>query len=291
MRRVRIDLLGPLGPARRRVAVGPFVVGGGVALAALSGSVALAATLITASTIHIVTSSPSHSRHVLAASTAPANRADGRTIESGAANGARQQVRTGAGSGAGPTTLPSSHSTGQHRSNAPIAPFAPTQPAGRPQSDAQASSPVAAPSTSGPAGNAVIFLDGYEPASSSLLFRYATVTTGAGPDGSDVYSDGSSTKQYRTQLANGASIVSGSTMCPPAGNRCSPSQLFSAASAGMYAEVAIDPRGQLESVLERDNVPGNRSAAPAPSASASSSASAQPSASPNAAGGGSAPGQ
>ena len=114
-----------------------------------------------------------------------------------------------------------------------------------------------------------MFFDGYDPASGALLFRYADVAKGGGPRGSDAYSTEGGAKQYQAPLAAGASIVSGNTMCPPAGSRCTPSQLDSAAVNGMYAEVGIGPAGRLESVIERDNTPDNAAGANSPSAPSS----------------------
>ncbi len=69
-------------------------------------------------------------------------------------------------------------------------------------------------------------------------------------------------------LAPAASIVSGGTLCPPAGSACTPAQLIAAAGAGFFAEVAIDVTGTLRSVVEVGEQPGIAKLAPVPSTSA-----------------------
>ncbi|MEO6703980.1 MAG: hypothetical protein ABI140_12130, partial [Jatrophihabitantaceae bacterium] len=143
------------------------------------------------------------------------------------------------------------------------------------------------PSSSGPAGNALIFITGYDQASDRIVFQYAQVQRGAGSDGSDVYLV-TDPARFSAAIATGISITSGGLLCPPAGSSCSVGQLIAAAGDGLFANVAIDPAGRLESIIEVDNTTGS-TAQPSPSASQNlagpaASSSPSPSASPSPAG-------
>ncbi len=257
----------------RRVVLGPFVLGGGLALAAIGGSVAVAATVITASTVGLPDLGPHHPSHPFVA-------AVGTTAPKPAPHAARSAT---AGPSAATTPTPSSPVTvvaspepTRNRTTAPPrrpATVSPSRTAVAPTSPRPTST---APQPSGPVGNAVVQFVGWDPGSSQLIYTYAQVQHGAGAGGSDVYSVTDQTR-YRALLAPDAPIVSGTTLCPPAGSRCTPAQLESAAGQGVYAEVAIDASGVLRSVIERDNAPAGSSApstqpTPSPTPSATSSA-------------------
>ncbi len=236
----------------RRIVLGPFVLGGGMLLAALGGSVAVAAaaTVLTASAISSdvpprpapvavpTTSHPAapvpHTRHRPARpSTAGATTTAGR-----------------------PTPVPTAGNVAAAApSNAVAAPARTSAaPAGSPPGSAPASSVPAsptsaapAPSSSGPVGNAVIHLSGYDQATGRFAYQFATVVPqDAGADGYVI----SGPQTFTAALAPAATIVSGGTLCPPAGSSCTPDQLIAAADSGLFAEVAIDVTGALRSVVE-----------------------------------------
>jgi hypothetical protein len=264
----------------RHVVLGPFVIGGGVLLAAVGGSVAVAATVITATSVR-ASDVPPHVRHPVAvpAHSSPAHRPPV----------AGQSNRPGSGSAG--SRPPVDSSPASHPSAVPARPGASTPSSGSGQagsdpsgsgqlssgqpSSGQPSSgwPGASPSGSatGPAGNALIYVLGYD--GQRLQFEYAVVSPGAGPNGSDLYRV-DSPRTYSATLAADLTITSGGRLCPPAGSRCSVSQLAAAAGLGFFAVAAIDPADQVHSVIEVDNAatgvgPGlaPRSAAtPAPSA-------------------------
>jgi hypothetical protein len=131
-----------------------------------------------------------------------------------------------------------------------------------------ASSPAApAPSSSGPLGNAVIHFSGYDPATGRFSYQFAAVDPdGAGDDGSGYLV--SSPDTYGAALAPAATIVSGGSICPPAGSVCTPDQLIAAVGSGVFAEVAIDTTGLLRSVFEVGEQPATARLVPAPSGSA-----------------------
>ncbi|MGI8665973.1 MAG: hypothetical protein ACR2N4_08075 [Jatrophihabitans sp.] len=123
-----------------------------------------------------------------------------------------------------------------------------------------------APAT--PAGNAVIYVTGYDQATARLQYEFATVQPGAGPGGSDLYSV-SSPAQFSARIAVDVTITSGGQLCPPASSSCSIDQLIAAASAGFYATAAIDQAGQLDSVIEVDNLSASPQLGPSPGPSLS----------------------
>jgi hypothetical protein len=121
---------------------------------------------------------------------------------------------------------------------------------------------TATPTSSRPVGNALVYVTGYDPDDRQLVFQYASRLPGAGAGGSDLYQVGSPT-HYHAGLAAGLTITSGGTLCPPAGSSCSVAELIAAAPAGFFAEAAIDPSAEFESLVEVDNA--EASASPAPS--------------------------
>ena len=256
----------------RHYVLGPFVIGGGVLLAAVGGSVAVATTVITASSIRI-SDVPPHPKQPPAVSAsahpAPAHQqradhpASSATTDShpSAVPPARQPASTPS-SGSALTSAAPASSTG--RSGA--APYGSGQhSSGQPSASPSGSSP-------GPAGNALIYVTGYDPAVRRLRFQFAVDSPGAGPNGSDLYRVDSA-QQYSATLATDLTITSGSRLCPPAGNRCSVGQLAAAAGTGFFAIAAIDPADQLHSVIEVDNAAAGSSSGTgfAPQASATPS--------------------
>jgi hypothetical protein len=240
----------------RHYVLGPFVIGGGVLLAAVGGSVAVATTVITASSIRI-SDVPPHPKQppAVSATAHPApphqQRADhpagsATTDSPSAVPPARRPAATPSSHSALTSAAPAS-STGQSGA----APYSSGQYSSGQHGSGQ---PSASPSgsSSGPAGNALIYVTGYDPAVHRLRFQFAVDSPGAGPGGSDLYRVDSA-QQYSATLATDLTITSGSRLCPPAGNRCSVDQLAAAAGTGFFAIAAIDPADQLHSVIEVDN--------------------------------------
>jgi len=239
---------GLAGLTARRVVLGPFVIGGGVLLAAVGGSVAVAATVLTASGIHASDVPPKPAPHPVVA-TSSAHRPAAPTRQQPVA--ARPTDRP---AGSRPATAVPAPSASQLVRVPPTAVLNPSRPV--PSSASAASSaPASSPSvsSSGPNGNALIYVTGYDQASNRVLFEFAAAEPGAGPNGSDVYRV-QSTRQYSATLATDLTITSGGQLCPPAGSRCSIDQLTAAAGTGFFAIAAIDPADQLHSVIEVDNV-------------------------------------
>jgi|GEM_PF-2796926 len=237
----------------RRVVVGPFVLGGGMLLAALGGSVAVAAaaTVLTASAIG--SDLPARPHPVVAPATAhPAAPAPGGTHHPTRPGGTTATATAGRptpaavpGGRIGPTTTAS---TGSSRGIAAPPPIS-TQPPGTPVESSGSAAPTsavpsAAPSSSGPRGNAVIHLSGYDQATGRFAYQFATAVPQAG--GYVI----SGPRTFTAALAPAATITSGGTLCPPAGSSCTPDQLIAAADSGFFAEVAIDVTGALRSVVE-----------------------------------------
>jgi hypothetical protein len=288
----------------RRYVLGHFVVGGGVVLATLGGSVAAVATVIAASTIGIPPGGPSRAHHAAApaatvsatqmrstsaassggspgpgataASTSGVRGTGGSgTSGSGTATPGRHlqptipanQVNSGGGSG-GATSAPSDGST------IAVPPPLPSAPSG---------GGTGVPPDSQPSGNALVYIRGFDASRGTVLFQYATVQPGAGPGGSDLYSvlPGSI---YRAPLSAAIRIVSGDTMCPPSGSPCTAAQLVVAAADGFFAEVGIDASGALRSVIERDNAGSFSAVQPSSAPSGSDSEGGQAPASPAVAG-------
>ena len=267
-----------------RVALGPFVVGGGVLLATLGGSVALAATVITAGTIAVHDGTVAARRtpiirpSVTAAAAAVARRSGG-PGRGGSARSAWPSLTSTSGltrPGPGPDTGPGP-------APLPTVSVALGSMAGSASGSAATALPDSPPPTgapAGPSGNALVFVTGYDRLSDRLTYRYATVSDGSGPANSDVYRVAGPTV-YFAGLAPEILIRSGGGICQPAGGECTPSQLVTAAPSGFFAEIAVDPTGLLHSVIERDNAQSGSGPAPSatPSPSPSASTATEPSAS------------
>ena len=228
------------GLAARRFVLGPFIIGGGVVLCTVGGSAALAATVLTASTIGIDKLPPLKTHHPAAASGNTQSLTE-RVAGSLGSHGAKPAAtKSGASADAPkprPTKLPNT---------------AAADPATKP-----GSSPTAMPSTSAasvsatrPNGNAVVYFSGYDQAALRIKFSYAVVEPGAAPDGGDLYAVNDPTT-YSAGIAADIQITSGGTICPPAGSSCTPGELIKAADAGLFARVAIDVDGNLELVIEK----------------------------------------
>ena len=130
---------------------------------------------------------------------------------------------------------------------------------GSPTAVTIAPQPTPSPSSTGPLGNALVYISGYDRDSGTLAFQYASRVAG--------------TEQYRVidpsrfsaGLATGLTVVSGGRLCPPAGSSCSTAELVAGAADGFFAEAAIDPAGLFESIVELDSAAP--AAQPAPSGS------------------------
>ena len=272
----------------RRIVLGPFVIGGSVILAAVGGSVAVAATVLTASTIRasdtpphphpspvvITTASsagrPSAHRAVPSASATPTSPTAVPAQPSapgvgGSLNGG------GATDGGGPTEAVAPIQSSSDRlgrtgsaANAPSLTSSPTASIGTGSAGAPSTSPSP---TASPAGNATVYVSGWNANTKQLIFEFAAVSQGTGPQHSDVYSIASS-HQYTASLASDLRVVSGGLLCPPAGSTCTVDQLIAGTAQGFYAVVAVDPSAAVHEVSERDNQTQN--SPPAPSASPSS---------------------
>jgi hypothetical protein len=236
----------------RHVVLGPFVIGGGVLLAAIGGSVAVATTVLTATSIRANDVPPHAVQHPVVVAS------PGRTAPAHQPPAAGSDDRT-----AGPTHSRSVAGAPASQPLVPGSPSAsPTAVPGQPGTEPSGSGrPTADPSasTSGPVGNALIYVIGY--ADQRLQFEYAVVSPGAGPNGSDLYQV-DSPRHYSATLATDLTVTSGGQLCPPAGSRCSLDQLTEAAGAGFYAIAAIDPADQLHSILEVDNAGASSGFAP-----------------------------
>ncbi len=275
----------------RRVVLGPFVLGSGMLLAAVGGSVAVAATVITASTIvskdvppHPGYPAPASSstRYVSAARSALTHR----TLPKPAASRAPVQRSSAVpAAAAGPAQLSSATAvttataTGTvgaapvtadtiaqpAGSSAPVGPV--TVPAQR--RPATMSSPAAAPSASvgGPVGNALVYFTGYDRVRGRIDYRFATRTSQPGAGGGYLYQV-SGPQTYTATLAGAIVVTSGGTICSPAASSCTVDQLTSAADSGFFAEVAIDAAGRLRSVVEVGGQAAAARLAPTPSTSA-----------------------
>lgn len=270
--RNRRGLASYLGVSRltaRRIVLGPFVIGGGVLLTAVGGSVAVAATVLTATTLHAgihASDLPPHPHQPPAA-----------TVSSISAGRSAAHASSHPAAGRAPAVTP------------PLRPAATTAPRSAPSTPASLgqveASPAAsmtifgstttsgtpaptasrAPSSSpSPAGNALVYVSGWDAGRRQLQFEFASVSNGTGPQHSDVYSV-ASPRQYTATLAADLRVVSGGQICPPAGSVCSIDQLIAAAEHGFFAEVAIDPTPALHSILERDNLSQYAPSQPTPS--------------------------
>jgi hypothetical protein len=233
----------------RRVVLGPFVIGGGMVLTMLGGSVAVAAaTVLTASTIGLPEMRPSHGggSPIVPAGTSSRSPRAGATADAPPAGQGPGSVKTQAS----PSRSAESNSPGEQASGpGPTLRLTASTP---PPSTGGTGQTGPAPTSSGPVGNAVIYVSGYDAAHAKVRFHYASVQHGSGFGGNDLYSV-SSTATYTAGLAAQVSIVSAGSICPPAGSSCTVAQFVAAAPHGFFADAAIDARGLLRSVIERDS--------------------------------------
>jgi hypothetical protein len=256
----------------RRVVFGPFVLGGGMLVAALGGSVAVAAaaTVLTASVIGsddlpdrpgpVTAPSTSRQESVSARKSAAPHRAAppaaSRTSSAPPAAGIATSPGGVAGGGTGGVGVGEPGRTSVIRqSTTPAATSRATSPATAP-STAAGNSP--SPSASGPRGNALIHVSGYDQVSSRLVYQFATVQLAAGDDGGDLYLI-SDPDTFTAPLAPSVTVTSGGSICPPAGSTCTPDQVIRAADSGFFAEVAIDAAGVLRSIIEVGDQVGDQS--------------------------------
>jgi hypothetical protein len=242
----------------RRVALGPFAIGVGLALVAIGGSVAVAATVFTAASM----GSPHPGNNDLPAHpqpiAVPASTASSASSSSAASSTGARSVSAPAPTVASPPDGPVSLTAGGPSWTAPVR----IVPAGTPVPSAGSYSPGPAPTSSGPAGNALVYITGYDRGDRQLVFQYATRVPGGG--GSDLYQV-SSPAHYHAGLATSLSIISGGTLCPPAGSSCSVAELIAAAPGGFFAAAALDPAAEFESIIEVDNATNQAVPAPSPS--------------------------
>jgi hypothetical protein len=243
---------GLAGLTARHIVLGPFLIGG-VLLAAVGGSVAVAATVITSSSAR--SDVPPPVRHPAAVATSSAHRPAASHHRSAAASPSSSH----------PAAIPATPALPASQPPAPSS--ASIEPSTAPASSA-APQASPSPSLSGPAGNALIHVSGFDQAAQRVRFQFAVVSRGTGPGGSDVY-EVSPGREYSAALADDLTITSAGQLCPPAGSRCSTEQLIAAAGTGFFAIAAIDPADQLHAIIEVDNVDTSFAPAVAPSPSAS----------------------
>lgn len=257
----------------RRIVLGPFVLGGGMLLVALGGSVAVAAaaTVFTASAFSSSGDVPPRTQQLPVPTAshpaAPVPHAPHRPARPAttpmSAGAGRSSSAPGAaisrpGSGVvapAPANAAPAHSPAGSPAQSPAGPSVPASPTGA------VSSP--APSSSGPLGNAVIHVSGYDRATGRLFYQFATVVPQtAGAAGYVI----SGPRTFTAALAPSAAITSAGTLCPPAGSRCTPDQLIAAADSGFFAEAAIDVTGTLRALVEVGDQVAGVERAPVPSA-------------------------
>jgi len=248
----------------RRVVLGPFVLGGGMLLATLGGSVAVAAaaTVITASALgsndlparpgHPAASATSHQPPP--ATRAPAHHHSGLPPVAPQSSAEHPAGVTATAGVTGKTRAVGQGVTDGSASARVSLPPSASLPAGsaavaRPTAPPSSASPTPAAPSSGPLGNAVIHVSGHDPATGRLAYQFATVQSGAGSGGGDRYVV-SDPQTFTAALAPSAIIVSGGGICPQAGSACTPDQVIGAADSGFFAEVAIDAAGALRSIVE-----------------------------------------
>jgi hypothetical protein len=302
----------------RRVVLGPFVIGTGVLLAAIGGSVAVAATVITASNGGFSDIPPK----LLGQSAAPLIRPPVAT-HPGLRSAPRPLVAAspatslpllagsvGPGASGAPVVLGSVTAVGPVSVVGPVAPAAvrphshsstveaaapssaQTSVAAGPVAGSPAPSAVPSPAATwspaaDPVGNALIYVSGYDATTGRIQYAFAIVQAEAG--GTRRYQV-SGPAQFSASIAPSIRIGSGGTICPASAGGCTPDQLIAAASGGFFAEVAIDSSGQLQSVLEVGGAQAGVRFGPAPSRSPGPSPSGSPAPSGKTAPGRTAPG-
>lgn len=245
----------------RPLAVGPFVLGGGMLIAAVGGSVAVAAaaTVLTASAINsagdvppphpVSVSGPVRVVHPAPTHAAPAPDRQPSASRPATAGSAHRVAGAPGSSGAGraggvavvPSARPAVSAVSAPASSVP-APSATGSPAA-PVVPSASTSAAPAASSSGPLGNALVHVSGYDQATGRLAYQFAV-------DGADGQYAIGSRQTFGAVLAPTASIVSGGTLCPPAGSRCTPDELAAASGAGFFAALAVDASGTVRSVVE-----------------------------------------
>jgi hypothetical protein len=240
----------------RPVVLGPFVVGSGMLVAALGGSVAVAtaATVITASAISSPELPPRPGHPVVPASSthtpAPTRHSTAHRVVTPAPATPRPPA---APSGAvvagqsGASSEPINNPVQTSTQTPPTAPVAATgqPPAGQSSAAAPSGSALTPPSGNQPLGNALVYFTGYDEARGRIAYQFASRQSG----NAGTYRV-SGPAIFTATLAGSLTITSGGSLCPPAGSSCSPDQLFNAAESGFFAEVAIDAVGALRSVVE-----------------------------------------
>ena len=237
----------------RRVAFGPFAIGGGLALVAIGGSVAVAATVATVFTATSIGSPhpgnsdvPAHPKAVVAPASTVSSTDTSAVVSSSSAGSIAAKAPTTPPYG--PVSLP----TGGPSWTAPVRIVPP--PTAVPSAGSYSPHP---PMSGRPAGNALVYITGYSRGDRQLVFQYAAQVAGS-------YQVSSPT-HYHAGLASGLSITSGGTLCPPAGSSCTVAQLIAAAPGGFFAQVALDPAAEFESIIEVDSA--GAQAVPSPSSS------------------------
>jgi hypothetical protein len=262
---------GLAGWSTRRIVLGPFAIGGGLLLATIGGSVAVAATVFTATSIVASDVPPKHVQQpvVVVSVSHPSHPGHSSSTSNIAGSSAKPAPSSLAGSTAADRS-PSGPLTVTERQRTSSNALSTTAPASSGPASTATPTPTGTPTTSpsGPSGNAVVYISGYDQGNQRVLFEFATVTSGAGSGSGDQYTV-SSQQQFSASLADDISITSGGQLCPPAGSSCTVAQLIAGAQTGFFAGVAIDAGAALHSVIELDNT----SAAPQSSPSSSPSGS------------------
>lgn len=237
----------------RRVVLGPFVVGTGMLLAMLGCSAALAATVITASTIGLG-GAPHSAPEAIPATTAsqPSQSGEPTVTRSGVAG---QPALTA-------TTAASSAATGAASATSAVATGAPASP-----------SATGSAASATPSGNAFVYVVGYDESSARLLYQYAAAAPASGSVDGLTYGV-IDPDVYGASIGADIRVVSAGTICSPAGGDCTVEQLRQASH--YFAEVAIDAKGVLHSLIERSDASSGFGSPTSPSPSASPSAPSSP---------------
>jgi hypothetical protein len=253
----------------RRVVLGPFVLGGGMLLAALGGSVAVAAAAATMITASAITSKdvPARPGHAVAPASSTHQPSVGRSPAPHRTATPSVTDRSSAARRSGVTVAPRVPHLATVPGSTAVAVPAPARtvtvaPPPRPTATAAPSRPAVPPS-SGPLGNAVIHVSGYDPATARLSYQFASVRAGAGTGGGDLYQVLDSAT-FTAALAPSTIVTSGGSICAPAGSACTRDQLIRAAGSGFFAVAAIDAGGSLRSVVEVGGVGGVGAQPPTP---------------------------
>jgi hypothetical protein len=268
----------------RRIVLGPFAIGGGLLLATIGGSVAVAATVFTATSIVASDLPPKHVQQpAVVGSASHPTRPGHSSSTSSIAGGSAKPAPSSVGGSTAADQSASGPLTVAERQRASSDALSTTAPVSSGPASTATPTPTGTPTTSpsGPSGNAVVYISGYDQNKQLVQFEFATVTSGAGPGGSDQYTV-SSQQQFSASLAGDISITSGGQLCPPAGSTCTMAQLIAGAQAGFFADVAIDADAALHSVIELDNASAAPQSSPSsnPSASPARSGVEQPTVSP-----------